>query len=103
MAALTTIASILAGVGSVGGIIMGKKQADAQAEAQAQNRADALKTADQADQANNKANAKRPDQAAIDLANRDLGIKGLGSTLLTGPSGVDMQQLKLGKATLLGS
>lgn len=103
MAALSTLAAIATIGSAVGGIVMGQKQMSAQKDAQAQARADAQKAADAADQANNKANAKKPDLGAIALANKDLGMRGVGSTLLTGPSGADMTNLKLGKSTLLGS
>lgn len=57
--------------------------------------------ADMADQANNKANAKTPDIAALLAGNRNPG--GVGSTMLTGPGGVDTSKLALGRNTLLGA
>lgn len=59
------------------------------------------KQADLADQANNKANAKTPDIAALLAGNQNPG--GVGSTLLTGPGGVDTAKLALGRNTLLGA
>lgn len=59
------------------------------------------KQADLADQANNKANAKMPDIAALLAANKAPG--GAGSTMLTGPGGVDTSKLTLGRNTLLGA
>lgn len=59
------------------------------------------KQADLADQANNKANAKVPDIAALLAANQSPG--GVGSTMLTGPGGVDTSKLTLGRNTLLGA
>lgn len=59
------------------------------------------KQADLADQANNKANAKMPDIAALLAANKAPG--GVGSTMLTGPGGVDTSKLTLGRNTLLGA
>jgi hypothetical protein len=59
------------------------------------------KAADLADQANNKANAKSANLGAMLLGNTGLG-KGIGSTSLTGPGGIDTSQLLLGRNTLLG-
>lgn len=59
------------------------------------------KQADLADQANNKANAKTPDIAALLAGNQNPG--GVGSTMLTGPGGVDTTKLALGRNTLLGA
>lgn len=59
------------------------------------------KQADLADQANNKANAKTPDILALLAANKSPG--GVGSTMLTGPGGVDTSTLTLGRNTLLGA
>lgn len=58
------------------------------------------KQADLADQANNKANAKTPDIAALLAGNKSPG--GVGTTMLTGPGGVDTSKLTLGRNTLLG-
>lgn len=57
--------------------------------------------AELADQANNKANAKTPDILALLAANKSPG--GVGSTMLTGPGGVDTSKLTLGRNTLLGA
>lgn len=59
------------------------------------------KQADLADQANNKANAKTPNIAALLASNQAPG--GVGSTMLTGPGGVDTSKLTLGRNTLLGA
>ena len=59
------------------------------------------KQADLADQANNRANAKAPDIAALLAGNQAPG--GVGSTMLTGPGGVDTSKLTLGRNTLLGA
>lgn len=61
----------------------------------------ARKQAEMADQANNKANAKTPNIAALLAANQSPG--GVGSTMLTGPGGVDTSKLTLGRNTLLGA
>jgi hypothetical protein len=63
----------------------------------------ATKQADLAEQANNRANAKSPDITAVLSANEQAAKGGQSSTMLTGPTGVDMSQLNLGKNTLLGS
>ena len=62
----------------------------------------ALNTQQQSDEANNRANAKSPDSAAMLSANMMAGKAGQSGTLLTGPQGVDPSQLTLGKTTLLG-
>ena len=59
------------------------------------------KQADLADQANNTANAKVPDIAALLAGNQAPG--GVGSTMLTGAGGVDTSKLTLGRNTLLGA
>jgi alanine dehydrogenase len=59
--------------------------------------------ADQADQANNKLNAKRPDIGAMLSANQSAAAGGGAGTMLTGVGGVDPSTLQLGKNTLLGS
>lgn len=76
------------------------RKAGSQARTQAKKEADAQAQA--TEQATNKANAKLPDIAAIAAANQRLATGGAGSTLLTGPQGVDPQKLLLGKTTLLG-
>lgn len=93
------------GVGLMGaGMIM--QQQNARDAAKAQKEANALaleqskKTAEQAEQATNRANRKAPDMAAI-LAGNAM-TKGVGSTMLTGPQGVASSNLTLGRSTLLG-
>lgn len=56
-----------------------------------------------ADQLYNKQNAKAPDAAAMLSANTQAAKGGASSTMLTGPQGVDMSSLNLGKNTLLGA
>lgn len=56
-----------------------------------------------ADQLYNKQNAKAPDVAAMLSANTQAAKGGASSTMLTGPQGVDMSSLNLGKNTLLGA
>jgi hypothetical protein len=74
--------------------------AQEQASLQAQQRAEAQ--ANLADQANNRANKKRPNVGAKLEANQAAGSKGAGSTMLTGPGGVDSGSVSLGRNTLLG-
>ena len=63
----------------------------------------AAKQADLAEQANNRANSKSPDIGAMLSSNQQAAKGGQSSTMLTGPQGVDMSQLNLGKNTLLGA
>jgi len=65
-------------------------------------KANALENQKQADEANNRANAKTPDSAAAMAANVLAGKAGQSGTMLTGPQGVDPTSLTLGKSTLLG-
>jgi hypothetical protein len=76
---------------------------DMQKTAAEQATVQATKQADLAEQANNRANAKSPDITAVLSANEQAAKGGQSSTMLTGPTGVDMSQLNLGKNTLLGS
>lgn len=62
----------------------------------------ATKQADLADQANNRANAKTPDLLGLSSQNTQDAKGGVGSTMLTGPAGVDAKSLMLGRTTLLG-
>jgi hypothetical protein len=83
-------------------IYSGERAASAQNEAQAKAEANAKKTADAADQANNKANQKRPDTGALASANEQAAKGGPSGTMLTGAQGIDPGALQLGKNTLLG-
>ena len=65
-------------------------------------KANALKSQQSADQANNKANAKAPDITAMLSANMLAGKSGQSGTMLTGSQGVDPSLLTLGKTSLLG-
>lgn len=56
----------------------------------------------QADRATNKANGKTPDIGAMLTGAEAASKGGQGGTLLTGPGGVDPNQLTLGRTTLLG-
>lgn len=77
--------------------IQAQKTAAEQATVQAN------KQATLAEQANNRANAKTPDIGAMMSSNEQAAKGGQSSTMLTGPQGVDMSQLNLGKNTLLGA
>lgn len=64
--------------------------------------AQALRQEKASDEASNKANQKSPDTQAILSAAQQAAKGGVGGTLLTGSTGVDKNQLMLGKNTLLG-
>lgn len=81
----------------------GVKQRKAQGDAMRQAKQQADAQAKEADRAFNRQNQKSPDIAAMLSANRLAAKSGGSSTLLTGPTGVDPNQLMLGKNTLLGS
>lgn len=55
------------------------------------------------DEANNKANAKSPNVAALMSANVLNARNGQAGTMLTGPGGLDPSAMTLGKTTLLGA
>jgi uncharacterized protein HemX len=50
-----------------------------------------------------RANQKQPDVAQLLDTAAVLGTRGAGSTMLTGPGGVDPLQLQLGRTSLLGA
>ena len=81
----------------------GQDAMGAQKDAQAQALANAKTQADQADQANNRANGKQPDVNGLSSANSMAAKGGQSGTMLTGATGVDPKTLLLGKTTLLGS
>lgn len=90
-------------------VYQGERNADAQAEAmrkQEQAQANALevqkKQAQAAEQNINRANRKQPDVAGIAQQSQAMASQGGGSTMLTGPQGVNPNELALGKSTLLG-
>ena len=93
-AAVGTLAYL--GAGSIASQVYQGEQAR-----KAQNTAaDQARTA--SDQQYNAANPKRPNSAAMADANKLAASGGAGSTMLTGPMGVDPASLTLGKNTLLG-
>lgn len=95
-------AAVAAVVGTAYTVYSGERAADAQSSAQNEARANAEKQATAADQAQNKANQKKPDTSAILSAAGQAGKAGESGTMLTGPMGVNANQLNLGKNTLLG-
>lgn len=84
-------------------IYSGERAASQQKKAQNEARVAAQNQANAADQAFNAANKKRPDINAMLGQNRQQAEGGGGSTMLTGPAGVDIGALNLGKNTLLGA
>lgn len=98
--AAITAGGVLGGLTLYNGYQQNKANQDARS-AQRQALEMARKQADQADQANNKANAKMPNIAALLAGNQAPG--GIGSTMLTGPGGIDPTKLTLGRNTLLGT
>src|SRR5687768_11319239 len=95
---------ISAGIGLAGSFVQAKQAKSAQKDqdrANAQADANAKKNLAQQEQAFNKANAKKPNVAAL-LAQNDAETS-LGGTNLTGVGGVKSSDLQLGKNTLLGA
>lgn len=80
-----------------------QKAADAQNNALQAQVAAADRLYTQQTEAMNKANQKQPDTAAITAENKAAGKSGQSGTMLTGPTGIDMSSLLLGKNTLLGA
>lgn len=100
-AAVYTLAAVAA-AGTAYSVYEGERSAAAQERAQNQAKESALKQEQQADQAMNKANQKKPDTASALSSAQQSGKAGASGTMLTGPTGVDPNQLSLGKSTLLG-
>lgn len=80
----------------------GNKADQNQRSAQRQSLRTAEDQTNAAEQANNKANQKRPDVAGALSSALMSGKAGASGTMLTGPGGVDPNALQLGKSTLLG-
>ena len=93
------LSAIIGGVGTAAGV-MGQMDSSRRAKNQAEDAGrqaeqQAQQAAQQADQQFNRANQRRPDAMP--------GPAGAGgSTMLTGPQGIDPGALPLGKSTLLG-
>lgn len=94
------IAAAVAGtVGAGYSMYAGERQAKEQKKAGRKAEEAARKQESQAEQEMNKARTNAPDTSSLlEQAAQPAG----GSTLLTGPGGVDPNQLNLGKNTLLG-
>ena len=92
-------AAVAAAVGTTYAVYSGERNMSVQKDAMQKQERAAAKQADLADQANNKANRKMPSIQATAKANQ----AGAGSTMLTGPQGIDPGTLTLGRNTLLGA
>lgn len=107
---IAAISSAVVGAAGVGySVYAGQKQQGTQqvalknqTTAQDKATAGALSTERQNATAMGAANQKTPDVSSI-LQRAATSGKGLSSTMLTGPSGVDTTSLNLGKTTLLGT
>ena len=99
---LTAGAAAASILSSVKGAENADKATKNQEQANAAATANAKATADAADQAYNKANPK-VQREDVSAANMLYGSQGLGSTMLTGATGVDQSTLTLGKKTLIGA
>ena len=102
---LAGAALVIAATGTGYSIYEGERNAIIQDRSQRQALVDAKATAQSADEANNRANQKRPNANAILAAAQQAargGMGAMGGTLLTGPQGVNPGELSLGKSTLLG-
>ena len=104
------IAAAAAVVGTGYSIYNGEQQRSAQSDANKkaeqaakQQQANAEKTQEMQQEQINKANARKPDVAAMLSGNEQAAKGGASGTMLTGPQGVDPNSLNLGKNTLLGS
>jgi 23S rRNA pseudoU1915 N3-methylase RlmH len=94
------VSAAVAGVSAVASHQQAKKQESQQKKAQQQAQVQAQKQEKQAERDFNRQNQKKPDLAKIMEGNAKAGQA--GSTMLTGPSGVDGNSLALGRNTLLG-
>lgn len=97
-----TATLIAAGVGLYSQQKAASSAASSQKTASDQAAAAATQSADQADQAFNKANGKKPNVAGMMADNQVAAQGGVSGTMLTGPQGIDPKTLMLGKSTLLG-
>lgn len=98
---VTTIA-VASVVGAGASYVQGQQQAKKQKKASQQAQANADKQAAAAEQDFNRRNQKQPNTAAMAAANQQSAQAGVGSTMLTGSSGVNPNDLVLGRNTLLG-
>lgn len=102
-------AAVAAVVGTTYAVYSGEQAKDRQKEAmrqqetaQRQQLEQATKQAETSQQNINKANQRRADTAAVMADTQMASGGGASGTMLTGPQGIDPQQLALGKNTLLG-
>ena len=94
--------AIVGGVGVGASIYQGEKQRKEGKKAREQANANALKAETQADQEFNRQNKKNPNVEGLQANNTNAAKAGIGSTLLTGPGGINTEQLQLAQNTLLG-
>lgn len=96
---------ISAAIAAVGALTayQSKQSMDQQKSAQKKAEQAAARQEQEAQREFRRQNKKQPDIAAMLAGNRDAAGGGVGSTMLTGPSGVDAGSLSLGKSTLLGN
>lgn len=102
MAAVSSIALGVLAAASAAQAYSTIKQTEAQKSAQGKAEDAASKQEQAAQREFKRQNRKQPDIAAMLAANRDAAGGGVGSTMLTGASGVEPGSLSLGKSTLLG-
>jgi len=102
-------AAVAAVVGTTYAVYSGEQAKDRQKDAmrqqevaQTQQLTQAKEAAATSQQNINKANQRRPDTQAVMADAGMAGAGGASGTMLTGPQGIDPQQLALGKNTLLG-
>lgn len=101
MSAIVTAVTIAA-VATGYTIYSGERAASAQEDAQKKAKAAAKTQERKAEEATNAANRKQPDTMAILSAAQQAAKGGPSGTMLTGPQGVNPNQLSLGKTSLLG-
>lgn len=89
-------------LGAGASLINGSKARAQQDKAQQQNIAMAEKNAQRSEEQMNKANQKMPGIAQLFASNKLATSRGIGSTFLTGPSGVNMTGALGGRPSLLG-
>lgn len=99
---LAGAALAIAATGTGYSVYAGEQSADRQRSAQRNAMRQAEAAAKSNEEAANRANMKRPNVNAILAAAQNAAKSGVGSTMLTGPTGVDQSALSLGKSTLLG-
>ncbi|MDT3669526.1 MAG: hypothetical protein ROZ37_04225 [Aromatoleum sp.] len=88
---------------SVAQAVQARSTAKDQRSAQKKAERSALAQQQQAEREFRMQDKKRPDISGLLGANAAAAGGGVGSTMLTGPSGIDSSSLSLGKNTLLGS